>query len=894
MLSIVTDPLQSSINKHQIMSILSNNYHAIFISIFTASVVILSIYWTSKYYQQTDLTVDDSNSTNDDTNCNQKHKQKKDIQLNRTPVNITLLHEQHQHKHKHTQLVPSPNPNPSSIPDQLKFSHSKPQNTSFKSVNIQQPKPSQPSAFTPFDDPPVFPHSNNNGFTTIRRRKTEQTIIKYPNQEPITIKKTTTEHIDIPHVALWSPFVHGLRYAVAEDQGTRQHMENRTNIVDMNPNSQNDKTYSFSLFDGHLGDEAATFCTDHLHEHVQSCIHDSNEDDIISSIRQAFHHTDDAFKKYALDHECEAGAVGVYVYYQCNANNSDLDCIYVANVGDCRAILCSKGTLSILTTDHNPKNEDEKKRCGDRIDCNSDLLSGQISVTRAIGDYYKVQTDDDDDDDDDAFESESDVYDSDDPDSYKKKQPRKRKEYKKKRMQEMAKAEERFKYFVADGYVAYSVLLLQIFPYYFQGYAELLQSEGSREYLSPIINLFNFNFVNNKVGSNEGFCFIPKQTALDEISVILLFPGLMWLSLLLLYMFCNKGTFCVQIQLKCCGLSTVVCNRPYIPIAFTRISMLVLGLVFRVLLQLVTCVKFDDALDQVPFYYGGYCHQAPWFLGFASMIIFLLFILSVYKKLASQGHDERFSQTNTYSKLVQAYKANYWYWEAIVTLRRFLLTMFMSLSFLGGGYTNLILCVVLLIFLFAQIGLNPYAHKRNNRVETFCLLSLLIGVIALNFDDIEDSLFVSFFLAVVVFVPVVLALLFSVQLGRRVGKYFHGDEQYYLDNHATEDDDEDDRKQPGGHRPAVSSEYKTEKMMQRVLKKVTTEKWLGSREPQSPEIDVMKTAPHQHSTDKGEYGRVMKNTETTGRGYGATQKSAEMATLAAPEDSDSSCGLSEN
>eukprot|EP01084_Bolivina_argentea_P239470 402510_1 len=402
MLSIVTDPLQSSINKHQIMSILSNNYHAIFISIFTASVVILSIYWTSKYYQQTDLTVDDSNSTNDDTNCNQKHKQKKDIQLNRTPVNITLLHEQHQHKHKHTQLVPSPNPNPSSIPDQLKFSHSKPQNTSFKSVNIQQPKPSQPSAFTPFDDPPVFPHSNNNGFTTIRRRKTEQTIIKYPNQEPITIKKTTTEHIDIPHVALWSPFVHGLRYAVAEDQGTRQHMENRTNIVDMNPNSQNDKTYSFSLFDGHLGDEAATFCTDHLHEHVQSCIHDSNEDDIISSIRQAFHHTDDAFKKYALDHECEAGAVGVYVYYQCNANNSDLDCIYVANVGDCRAILCSKGTLSILTTDHNPKNEDEKKRCGDRIDCNSDLLSGQISVTRAIGDYYKVQTDDDDDDDDDG------------------------------------------------------------------------------------------------------------------------------------------------------------------------------------------------------------------------------------------------------------------------------------------------------------------------------------------------------------------------------------------------------------------------------------------------------------------------------------------------------------
>ena len=44
--------------------------------------------------------------------------------------------------------------------------------------------------------------------------------------------------------------------------------------------------------------------------------------------------------------------------------------IVVANVGDCRAVLCRGGlveALEALTTDHKPNNEEEQKRIEDEV-----------------------------------------------------------------------------------------------------------------------------------------------------------------------------------------------------------------------------------------------------------------------------------------------------------------------------------------------------------------------------------------------------------------------------------------------------------------------------------------------------------------------------------------------
>ena len=135
-----------------------------------------------------------------------------------------------------------------------------------------------------------------------------------------------------------------------------------------------------------MGPEAAQFCTEHLPDYVQHLISDGDRD-IRDALRLAFLKMDKEWEKEALRKRCEAGAVGVFVYYQCGFERQS-DCLYVANVGDCRAILCSKGKAKVLTEDHNGKNQQERARVGEQnMPRNSDLLSNHIQVTRAIGDY---------------------------------------------------------------------------------------------------------------------------------------------------------------------------------------------------------------------------------------------------------------------------------------------------------------------------------------------------------------------------------------------------------------------------------------------------------------------------------------------------------------------------
>merc|ERR550525_282251 len=60
--------------------------------------------------------------------------------------------------------------------------------------------------------------------------------------------------------------------------------------------------------------------------------------------------------------------------------------------------------------------------------------------------------------------------------------------------------------------------------------------------------------------------------------------------------------------------------------------------------------------------------------------------------------------------------------------------------------------------------MRPFKHTRNNRIEAFCILSVLIGFVAVNFENIELSVFLSVFLIVVILLPILLALYYLVDL----------------------------------------------------------------------------------------------------------------------------------
>lgn len=68
--------------------------------------------------------------------------------------------------------------------------------------------------------------------------------------------------------------------------------------------------------------------------------------------------------------------------------------IYVANAGDTRCVIASKGKAKDLSHDHKPDNPGEKRRverAGGHVE--EGRVSGVIAISRAIGDWeYKNQS----------------------------------------------------------------------------------------------------------------------------------------------------------------------------------------------------------------------------------------------------------------------------------------------------------------------------------------------------------------------------------------------------------------------------------------------------------------------------------------------------------------------
>jgi len=123
--------------------------------------------------------------------------------------------------------------------------------------------------------------------------------------------------------------------------------EARTEMQDVFHNYSNEKGLFFSVFDGHGGLSAATFAKDHLYKNF--CRSEFFPQDIEEAFKQAFIKTD-------ADYKDSAGTTAVCVW--CDYT----DKLWIANVGDSRAVLFRNGAVLALTKDHNPKDPVEMAR----------------------------------------------------------------------------------------------------------------------------------------------------------------------------------------------------------------------------------------------------------------------------------------------------------------------------------------------------------------------------------------------------------------------------------------------------------------------------------------------------------------------------------------------------
>ncbi|ETV71394.1 hypothetical protein H257_13288, partial [Aphanomyces astaci] len=169
-------------------------------------------------------------------------------------------------------------------------------------------------------------------------------------------------------------------YGVSEMQGKRPYMEDRHTVVGT---LNGDPSSSFyGVFDGHGGDGASEYCVASLCSNVitdPAFAHDPK-----LALSRGFVKTDKDYIQLADRYNKDDGTTAIAVVVRG-------DTIYVANVGDSRAVLIKKsGDAVPLSSDHKPNRPDERERVtnmgGHVIFWGVWRVEGILAVSRAIGD----------------------------------------------------------------------------------------------------------------------------------------------------------------------------------------------------------------------------------------------------------------------------------------------------------------------------------------------------------------------------------------------------------------------------------------------------------------------------------------------------------------------------
>ncbi|GIY17097.1 hypothetical protein CDAR_37781 [Caerostris darwini] len=189
----------------------------------------------------------------------------------------------------------------------------------------------------------------------------------------------------------------------AEKKGEREEMQDFHVLVDdfhkqiPDLHSSISRVSYYAVYDGHGGIRASKFASNHLHQNLAQKFPKGSlsqiEKEIKRTFTESFRKTDEEFLKQATRTKpsWKDGTTAIAVLVLQNI-------LYIANLGDSKAILCrynkksGKYVAIPLSTDHSPQDYAERMRIQKAGGCVRDgRVMGVIEVSRSIGDgQYKT------------------------------------------------------------------------------------------------------------------------------------------------------------------------------------------------------------------------------------------------------------------------------------------------------------------------------------------------------------------------------------------------------------------------------------------------------------------------------------------------------------------------
>ena len=165
-------------------------------------------------------------------------------------------------------------------------------------------------------------------------------------------------------------------YYVAQDKGGRPYMEDTHSVVkDLIPGID-----YYAIFDGHGGDQVSIYLKDNFDKLLKQHLEGNAE--IPDAIYKTFKDIVTSIPKEISIHTGSTAIICI----------KKVDIIYIANCGDCRAIIDENGKAVQISEDHKPHYEVERINASGGFITNypGDVprVNGNLAVSRSVGDFY--------------------------------------------------------------------------------------------------------------------------------------------------------------------------------------------------------------------------------------------------------------------------------------------------------------------------------------------------------------------------------------------------------------------------------------------------------------------------------------------------------------------------
>jgi len=225
-----------------------------------------------------------------------------------------------------------------------------------------------------------------------RTQNWDRNLIKSNVEMKSLVRQASLQNVKVFDKVDYSS-VKGVGISFDQNSAHRRTMEDEHVVLDKFGDSL-DQGY-FAVFDGHGGNEVSDFASKNLHKNLLSELNNCSEYNemrekkgnylhptIAKAIQKAFLSIDDQLKENKID---KAGSTAV-VAFLTKKPKDGIRMLYVADIGDTRAVLARGNVAVRLSFDHKATDPSEAERIkADSGWIVQSKVAGILSVTRAFG-----------------------------------------------------------------------------------------------------------------------------------------------------------------------------------------------------------------------------------------------------------------------------------------------------------------------------------------------------------------------------------------------------------------------------------------------------------------------------------------------------------------------------